>query len=275
MQISRPFGQKARLTLMTLYLGVTGATIAACGPQMSEKLPSDFSSPSGSSVSGKIIGGIDVPPGEWIEVVRIEQNNASCTATFVSANTLLTAAHCLEGNGPVSVTIDGKSEGVSPQLTTNLFYNHPGYAARWWEHDLAVVHFTQPVAEKWTRVASLAPAKGNDLTIVGFGTSSLYGQGTFRKRTGKNQVENVGTGRITFRGKDLPEQAPPGEDVLNAPGDSGGPMIVDNMLVGVSSSISVEPRGQGRNGYYTDLNHQPNLDFLKALVAQGKARITF
>lgn len=246
------------------------AIVFSCG-----SAPQKSSAVSGTDLEVRVIGGNPVPSGGWPEVVRIEQRGASCTASFVSAHTLLTAGHCLERNAPVTVIFDDPSEGIDPRLTTDLVYIHPGYSARWWEHDLAVVHFDQPVAAKWLRVAGIAPKKGDQLAIVGYGTNSLYGQGTFAKRTGTNQVEIVGSGRITFRGKDLPEQAPPGDDVLNAPGDSGGPMIVNGLQVGVSSSISVEPRGQGRNGHYTDLNHRPNLEFLKALVKQGNAIIEF
>ena len=216
-----------------------------------------------------VIGGLAVGPDEYPEVVRIYQGFVSCSASFVSSQTILTAAHCLEDGGAVRVTTETGTH------TTNNYALHPGYAQRWWEHDLAVIHFNMPVTSNFATVAPSAPKAGDNLTIVGFGTDNLYGQGVMAKRKGQNQVVAVGLGRITFIGKDIPENAPPGEDVLNAPGDSGGPMFVEGKQVGVSSSISVGQRGQRRNGYYTDLHYGPNMAFLKKLESEGRAVVTY
>lgn len=216
-----------------------------------------------------VVGGLEVPDGEWQEVVRITQNGAVCTAVFVSQRTLLTAAHCLEDGGAVRVQLPSHTE------TASLYYIHPSYRVRWWEHDLAVVQLDRDAAPAFSLVSAHAPVVGNDLQIVGYGTSSLYGSGTFAKRYGNNVVRSVGNGRIAFRGYDEPGRAPEGMTVLNAPGDSGGPMYVDGNVVGVSSSISVEPRGQGRNGYYSDLHHPPNLSFLRQLVDDDLAQVSF
>ncbi len=52
-------------------------------------------------------------------------------------------------------------------------------------------------------------------------------------------------------------------------------MIVDGNVVGVSSSITVEAKGMGRTGNYTNINYAPNKAFLKYVIEAENLDIRF
>jgi secreted trypsin-like serine protease len=210
----------------------------------------------------EVVNGIEATADEFPSVVKISHGNSGCSASFVTPKILLTAAHCLEGSS---------AEVRVGDHATRDYHIHPRYNQEWWKHDIAVVRFSQDISEHFVPIADQDPEVGDEVTIVGFGINDLYGNSTgFIKRYGYNNVERVGNGRVEFRGRDLGLPTPDGTDALSGSGDSGGPMIANGKQVGVCSAISVEPRGNGRNGYYTSINYPENRAFVDQYVTQAE-----
>ncbi len=149
-------------------------------------------------------------------------NGQRCSGTFIAGNLALTAAHCI-ASSPISYyqSYQGRAHSMP-----NFFSNQTFSSAA---HDIAVVVFDQNVAPA---IMSLAPSLPNHIssaTIVGLGitnTGSAFGT----KRTGSTHNVQVHT---------------PAQDVIlatNGPGnatgnlgDSGGPILVNDTIVGVFS----------------------------------------
>lgn len=87
-------------------------------------------------------------------------------------------------------------------------------------------------------------------------------------------MTSVYLGRLSFNAPDHSQgEDPTGENAVNASGDSGGPMMLGEKIVGVSSSVSVAPQGQQRNGNYTNLNYAPIKKFFEDLETKYNLQI--
>jgi hypothetical protein len=187
-------------------------------------------------------------------VVRITNaEGSSCTATFIRANVLLTAAHCVKNrNIPVVVK--------QLEVASKNIFVHPNYVGASKDpNDVALVFFPDSVSDQFLPVDYNLPAPGEPVQLIGFGdnqfTDGLDSTGSSEiKRTGFNQVEQVVDGKITVvgqRGANAPDsESPDGKLSSVAPGDSGGPLVSKSgTIIGIASFVTMPSETTIRSSY--------------------------
>lgn len=190
---------------------------------------------------------------------------AHCTATFISHNTLLTAAHCVEEDATIKIAQAAKNVGVtSLKVIRNNKVKRNGLF--FVQNDMALVIFPDNTAPAIIPIAKVK-AKANDtIVIVGYGNND-HGRsaGAGKKRWGWNKIKQVNSdGTIDFVG--TVRGSGTGEQAVQSQGDSGGPMITKNGIIGVASvadsNRNAEIRGS-YNGTYGEVQGSEAKDFLQ------------
>lgn len=208
-----------------------------------------------------------------------------CTATCVSEKSLITAAHCL--------STDMKVEG-SPVPKEN-FHIHPDYPGKGvHKNDLAVISGQDAVCGRGVPLLGRSPKVGESFVILGYGIDSPTDRNKgFRQ--GTNKVLGFFNDLIIFAGyghanaerlnPELGYKA--GEMSASQGGDSGGPLLIDGSIAGVTSGgggwndfvtlgmdkileAPAELKGKDyfKHSDYSDLHSPTNRCFLSAIRAK-------
>lgn len=204
-------------------------------------------------INGKIIEETEFPAVVWI---------GNCTGTFVSDTTLITAAHCVRApnrtTGVVNQTISLPRQGdvKSLKVLANVRSNQNVSP-----HDSAIVIFPPGTAKATMPLHRTAAKVGDKIMLVGYG-GEVWGGRAGTKRKGTNELTEVARGYlISERRGNNPNS---GEGVAVAPGDSGGPLFIDNALAGIASG-----GGLGSNSIHVDLQSDTSKAFLELAVKAG------
>ena len=209
--------------------------------------------------STKVTNGTQISENDYPAVVRISIGNFACTATFVTKNIIITAAHCVASGDPVFQGITADRVAVHPAYTTGVSPN-----------DLAFAQFPRDIAPAVAVIRATPPKVSDPFEIVGYGlndTVSKTGAGT--KRVGKNSVQDLSQGFISFEGTAFAGDGS-GTDSASGSGDSGGPLFINQQISGVTSGGSVG--GDRKASMYVNLHAPANLEFIRKLgFALGNA----
>ena len=200
----------------------------------------------------------------FAEVVYIEVSNSQslkrCSGTFIAANLLLTAAHCVvdQNNNPLPLIEYQSSKKVRhqgkayPWQAFNI-NQKPTIAA---QHDLALVQFDSPIAPKVAAMIDATPQVGDEVIIVGFGDTSINSTSNLetpiRQSFGRNIISNIYENFMEIRSSLNPTDTEVIDtSSLPGSGDSGGAAFNrKGELMGVISgnAFGKHPEG-GRSGY--------------------------
>jgi V8-like Glu-specific endopeptidase len=218
--------------------------------------------------SGKFIDGKSkntVPAVMWIGM---------CTATAVSHNTLITAAHCVVQNGQQSPNVCIKSGTIAKDKCSIALYTPDEYkkgdrVSQYGPHmatDVAVAVFEDNTFSQHFELASVAPVVGANVLFIGYSQDNLPSGNEDRgtKRWGANII--VGTNEDS-RSTIITQYGNSANAVAVSPGDSGGPMFSECKVAGVASRMGPRPGG-GKISLHTNLMGD-NKQFLKDLEAKG------
>ncbi|WP_228282448.1 S1 family peptidase [Rubrobacter tropicus] len=240
-----------------------------------------------------IVGGTAVPDGKYrfIAALRDVTNGSTvyqqqfCGATLIDSDSVLTAAHCLEGTtaAPLRVTVGitdlSKQQGQTRSVAA--IFRHPNYTSSTvsYRYDAAVLKLSSPVT-------GISPVKipattyntfetpGRRATIAGWGNTVKQppsgGAGSnypYRMREAKVPIVRDGvakdiygsayaTGLMVAAGRE-------GKDTCQ--GDSGGPMFVSTSSgryqIGITS-FGAGCGAQGFPGVYAEANSGPIRSFI-------------
>lgn len=225
------------------------------------------------TVSAPILGGTPTTQGQFPSVVALSAGGGLCTATLITPDWVLTAAHCIQGVSATSVrvmfgTIDiNKSTGVMRGAAQVI--PHPMFSINaLGKHDIGLIKLAAPVTDVTPIPVNLVKEKapvGIHVTMVGFGTTASGGTGP----TGvQMMVEQTSIACNSFAGSD--------NDLLcfsqvsgkgKCQGDSGGPSFA--MIDGRMTQVGVTSFGdQGCTQFGADTRTDAEREFLIAHIPQ-------
>jgi hypothetical protein len=171
-----------------------------------------------------------------IEVTR-PNGVFTCTGVAVTSHTLITAAHCLEGDiKSVRVFTQASYDPKQPSLAISGYKLHPDYNSKKsrYRSDLAKI----TMKEKLPDFINLCPIeKGTKI----FGTLFRFGYGERNKKNLRTVITP------TLRKINPEEEVLELNDKFSRSGDSGGPIFLENgqqiTILAVHSTFSHGPEG--------------------------------
>jgi uncharacterized protein (TIGR03382 family) len=257
----------------------------------------------GDELEGQVVGGHRVEVGAWPDVALVWLGDGLCTGTLVHPQWVVTAGHCVYGDGasPQQIFLGATSfgdvmgHGDAPVDEREVLeaIPHPAYKRSQYGHDIALVKLSKPITEVEPSpiardcVVDHDLKDGGEVFVVGWGSTTASGNDqNYTLNAGRTEVQtkDCSENRVDgiYTGCD-PDARPAGE--LGAGGngtdacfgDSGGPLYlrtdVDTYLVGVTSRAYAgvpydEPCGHG--GIYT----RPDsvVDWIESTIGAPLAR---
>ncbi|KAF3006058.1 hypothetical protein E8E13_010918 [Curvularia kusanoi] len=171
------------MTTKSIVLGLAALSVVSGTP-----VPQwdDTNSPS-------IVGGVPASAGDFPFIVSFQKNGGHfCGGSLLNGNTVLTAAHCVDGQslsglGVRAGTLNRNSGGVTSQVSA--IYMHPNYNRNTFDSDVAILKLRTSISQSSTiRYATLAasgsdPAANSAATVAGWGNTqnSAESSTTLRK----------------------------------------------------------------------------------------------
>lgn len=237
-----------------------------------------------------VTNGVQASAQTFPAVVFMTTYNAStnisnvCTGTFVGSNTILTAAHCLD---------DAQTNGGSPQGNLTVHIGGPGgqtipvlnvYFPQWAgmdnyqdDNDLAVLVVQSQTTPAIMPIAIAAPQVAQSVTLVGYGSviagdESASDNPNNQFYQGSNTILAFGFADnqiITLGESGTGIESQAGQNSVTGPGDSGGPMIVGNDIVGVSHSDTTTLTTDSLTQHYSSVFSAATLAFIQQKMQTG------
>jgi len=191
-----------------------------------------------------------------------------CTATLIHPRVAVTAAHCIPVSGKNGVTL---VKGFDLQNTANLIdaFNRGDKPAsiqtlgKWGDEidpssdtlrqqDFAILTFNQDIGDDFYQVSTNTPTIGSSVDVKGFGYT------TFEPIGNTNRLQRYGSNTLTTAPNSslLAINASNG-DSFGAKGDSGGPLLFEDKIIGVyfgRFKLSLLDGSEKAFGLYVSLN---------------------
>ncbi|XP_053666390.1 trypsin-4-like [Anopheles marshallii] len=200
----------------------------------------------------QIVGGFPIDISEApFQISLREDEHPTCGGSIISANWILTAAHCLEGVAASQVSIRAGStykehNGIIRNAKRVVL--HPDWDVTTNEADVALVELADPLPLNGQTIASIEmpeqdeedPVEGSKAMVSGWGkTLNVYHSNLILRATFVPIVHRDNCQKAYRRIEHISERMlcagfiGGGRDTCQ--GDSGGPLVVDDLLVGVVS----------------------------------------
>ncbi|XP_067010236.2 mite allergen Der f 3 [Anabrus simplex] len=215
----------------------------------------------------RIVNGVDAADGEYPSQLSLQYYGShSCGASILSANWALTAAHCVSGRSPSSLSLlagtNKLNSGGSRHPVSQIIVHEQYSASNSWINDIAVLKVSTPFSLDSRRQAVKLPAQGlatadnSRATVIGWGRLRQNGAIPNELQKVDILIANQAQCRSVYNSMgyniydsqicaDVPEG---GKGSCN--GDSGGPLFVGGTVVGLVSWAN----GCATRGYPTVYN---------------------
>ncbi|MDZ4797006.1 MAG: S1 family peptidase [Bryobacteraceae bacterium] len=207
------------------------------------------------------VSGFTTGASAFTGVVAIHSNSGLCSGSLIAADLILTAGHCVSGASSWQVTFSTPGSGVT--IAASQSYLHPEYGPRpspvgnLPEYDVAILRLSvnaptdatiYGIKRDYGGITSTGLPGATWVDIVGYGRFGLGGQvpslnfSNPVRHWARNTIDGYLT---TLSGASTPDEpllisatfniAAADEGLVNG-GDSGGPMLFGNQIVGVASA---------------------------------------
>ncbi len=212
----------------------------------------------------------DFPAVVGLAITNRNGTGSICTGTLIAPSAVLTAAHCLAFDPVRVVAVVFPGEATRADYVASALLPHPRFSlARFAVADIAIVRLASPVADVApVPLARRSPRPGTTGAIVGFGEDGsgrvgLKQVGTVRLRRCPHVVR-TGSGKVRLA-KSLCWR--PGDQLSDTcSGDSGGPLLVNGAVAGVTSG------GIGASACPGQLSFDTNVARYRAWIAGALRR---
>ncbi len=228
------------------------------------------------AVQSPIVGGTPDSGHPAVGAILMGTDNGGlCTGTLISPKVVVTAAHCVQGDGGwPHVFVLGPDMDSGTQYAIRAYEAHPDYVADVdgtgkTSHDIAVVALSKtttatPMPYRTTTIASL---KGATITFSGFGIRSVYNPSL----VGEKYKVTTTIGSIEAQGFWNYTNSSNPKNTCN--GDSGGPAFyVDGGVEQIVGLVSSGDEYCSQDGWNTRVD--ANLDFLSDMIAKYDGTVT-
>lgn len=237
-----------------------------------------------SESSLKVVNGIEISKNQYPSTVLLWVDRGSgektCSGVFVNDHQILTSAHCLEGLSTshpekikfVEVDENGKSALGLPIFPAKHFTVHSDYGKKspeWDDADIALVTFAANAGLHFSSVVLASQVEsGNTVCIqIGFGEGGM-GKRSSIKRMASYEISRFGSNLIVAKsivrgnfGYKL------------GPGDSGGPLMCDGKIAGITKS-QIEDDNHHFRIYFIDLGAAKIREFLRQNIEASSQPLT-
>lgn len=193
-----------------------------------------------------IIAGDRAPSTPWMVQLHLGDDRQwqECSGELISSEWVLTARHCIEGDGDMSVYFSNSTRNLGEPTRGDRLIAAP-------RGDIALVHLETPheIDEYPMLAIDYRPTEGDEGRIMGYGL-----RGDRVRSTGLFQadVDVLGADRDLFGGESVHIK---GVNGAANHGDSGGPLVVDGKIVAVCSMGELDDPGHDAQSgsYYANL----------------------
>ena len=203
-----------------IVLTLLAPFLAACGLEGSDGIGTAHETETKAPIARKkspIIGG--TPTTLRPEIGWLTRRGKMCTATLVSPNTIVFAAHCLNGSNYQDTTVDAgdrfwmQTGGTNVNIAINRYYSYGSHFTEkiWngYSSDIAIAKLV-----RWVTPTEAQPVAISDVRSTGSQWSTRFGYGC----TNRSSRVGAGTKRyVSYQGQN--------SNVLCF-GDSGGPTML-------------------------------------------------
>lgn len=210
-------------------------------------------------VSTRIVGGsVVTTPQPWVAAL-LQDGRQGCGGSLIAPQWVVTAAHCVSGQanpsqvrlGSLSSTSGGQVIAIAQKII------HPSYSTSNINggNDIALLRLQSPVSGITPIGIGSAPASGNAIRLLGWGQTTPQPGGPASTQLKQLDTQVLPSSSCAnFRTGDICVSGTTSQTACY--GDSGGPALVNNLLVGATSRAGGNDSTCGRtNALYTSVVH--------------------
>ncbi|WP_394831565.1 trypsin-like serine protease [Pendulispora rubella] len=192
-----------------------------------------------------IIGGAIDQGDPGVVLVRFGRGSY-CTGEVVSPHVVTTAAHCVKGKS--GWTVDTTYDGRGTRRTVKEAYYHPSYSGTLGKYDVGVLILNDALSVTpipLNRRALQNSDIGKNVRIIGYGDSTLDGNGYGKRRQATVKIVSFASTSVTIGNVRT-------DGKVQCYGDSGGPALLS--IDGVERIIGFD------SGNHSDVCDQDDLN---------------